>query len=1119
MPPTPYFTELRQSGFWLASLLAGLLLLWALPPPDVSRDLASYLPLHTTMEVLSISIAAMVFGLAWATQKYRPNGRTLILGLGLLGVALLDMGHSLSFPGMPDFITPSGTEKGIHFWLAARSLAAVTLLCAALWPQRQRGPADQADRLLWLLVVLLIVGGAHYVFLLHPDWMPRTFIAGEGLTHFKIHFEYGLIAAYLLAALLFGLQLPRSHGHGLGQLALAACTMAMSEFFFTLYANANDVYNIAGHVYKILAYGFLCRGLFTATVHSPFQDLWAAEARQRATLATLPDLLLEVDRQGVCLAVHASEPAKLAAPIDQILGKKIDDILPPEVAATCFMALAEAERNGITRGQRYGLTLPTGLHHFELAIAKKPGATPPEDSYLTLVRDITATVHNEERLALQSRQHAALLDLQQYDNDEPEADFLRRALLHAQQLTGSDVATIHFVPNDQSRCELAASTAAPADQPDLANHCLQALRERHPVVLNLGTAPIQAAERAPASLARLISLPLLEGDKVCMLLCVGNKAQDYDVQDVQTLQMLADSIWRRIHQRRQDALIHRLSEALDQSPHQVVICDTQAHVVYVNRAFSQVSGYGAQEILGLNPKMLQSGLTPRSTYEDMWRKLPQGLPWQGELINRRKSGQIYTESAFLYPIRDAAGQITHYVAHKEDITQRREAEERIRALSNFDTLTGLLNKKAFDEQLALAIERAGSSRHRLSVMWLNLDGFKLINESLGHAAGDELLVEVANRLRISLSPHSTLARYSGDAFVAIVPKADQASVALMVQEALLQLQASTTVQGHPVSISASAGIAVYPNDARTASTLTAAAEVAMYRVKQDGRNGLRFFAPEMQAHTQRSLELATGLKDAAHNAELFLVYQPQRSLGHGAPDSGPLRGAEALLRWRHPKWGLVSPAEFIPIAEQSGAISAIDFWVVEQAARQIRAWDAAGLPPLVIAVNLSATQFGRPQLVEELLHIVRRVDVPPQRIEVELTEAVALKYPELAETTIAQLHEAGFKVALDDFGTGYSSMSYLKRYAIDKLKIDQSFVKDLSAQHSDLAIVTAIIKMAHSLGISTIAEGVETAEQATQLQACGCDEIQGYWYSRPLEPAAFEAFVKGHAPDQTTACV
>jgi len=629
-----------------------------------------------------------------------------------------------------------------------------------------------------------------------------------------------------------------------------------------------------------------------------------------------------------------------------------------------------------------------------------------------------------------------------------------------------------------------------------------ALRERRAVVTN---APHDAAAgRAPGgATARWACVPVVEGGRPRLLLGVAGKARDYHPRDAQALQTVADALWKHTAQRRQEAVIHRLSEALDQSPSPVVITDIDASIVYVNKAFSEVSGYGAQEVLGRNPRVLQSGLTPRTTYADMWTKLPRGLPWQGELINRRKNGQVYTENASLYPVRDVFGEVTHYVAHMEDITQRREAEERIRALSNYDTLTGLLNKKAFDEQLTQAIDRADASHERVSVLWFDLDNFKLVNETLGHAAGDELLLEMGNRLRACLAPHIPVARYSGDAFTAIVPLADQAAVALLAQDALAQLQTTLQIHGHAVSVSASAGIAVYPDDARTASTLASAAEVAMYRVKQDGRNGLRFFAPEMQAHTQRSLELAAGLKDAAHRGELFLVFQPQRTLGSGA-----LAGAEALLRWRHPRWGLVSPAEFIPIAEQSGSIVAIDFWVVEQVAQQLRAWDAAGLPPLVVAVNVSAAQFARPHFVEELVRILQRMDVSPQRIEVELTEAVALKNPEQAETTIRRLHEVGFRVALDDFGTGYSSMSYLKRYAIDKLKIDQSFVRELAHQASDQAIVTAIIKMAHSLRMATIAEGVETAEQAALLQACGCDEMQGYWYSRPLEPAAFEAFVR-----------
>lgn len=1100
MKPLTHYRELRESAYWLAALLAGLLLLQVLPAPDAARGLANYLPLHTILEILSVAVAAMVFSIAWVTQKYRPNGRALVLGIGLLGVAALDLSHALSYEGMPDFVTPSDPEKAINFWLAARGVAAVALLWAAFWPHGWEDWLDRRGRYLALLVLGGLVGAVHYLVLRHPELIPRTFVPGSGLTELKIQLEYALIAAYAIAG--FGLLGRGRREPGRAYLALAAFILALGEYFFTLYANVTDVYNLAGHVYKVIAYGFLYRGLFVETVRQPYLGLELAEASQRATLETLPDLLFEMDRHGIYLRVHANDPEQQAVSNVQLLGKPVTEVMPPQAAAICLAALEQAASQGVARGQRICLAKPDGEEQYlELAVAQKaapPGRSP---TYLVLSRDVTDVVRNEQQLMAKSFLNAALLDLQHHDGYELENDFLRRGLEHALRLSQSPIALLLFALPEEQGAELAMGLAPQALSLEALAQALpwqEVLRQRRAVVW-----PSQPGEAA--LLQRCACLPVLEGGRVRMLLGVGNKPEGYSEQEVQTLQSLADTIWQRIIQRRQEAVIHRLSEALDQSPSPVIMTDTQACILYVNRAFTEISGYTAEEVLGHNPRLLQSGLTPRSTYLEMWQKLPQGLPWQGELINRRKNGQVYTESASLYPIRDAFGQVTHYVAHKEDISLRREAEERIRALSNFDVLTGLSNKQSFEEQLADALQRSHVQRQRLSLLWFNLDQFKLINESLGHGAGDELLVAQANRLRRSLGAQILLARYSSDVYVAIVPQADQATVALMVQGALTLLQTPVQLQGQTVLSGASAGVAVFPDDAQTASTLTSAAEVAMYRAKQDGGNTLRFFAPEMQAYTRRSLALASGLKHAVAHNELFLVFQPQCAL-----DSGVLTGAEALLRWRHPEWGLVSPAEFIPIAEQSGAIVAIDLWVLEHAARQVQAWDAQGMPELVVAVNVSAAQFGRPDFVEEVLDTLQRVGVAPQRIEIELTEAVALKQPEQAEATIRKLHAAGFRVALDDFGTGYSSMSYLKRYAIDKLKIDQSFVRDLADESSDQAIVTAIIRMAHSLGLRTIAEGVETVEQARLLQIYGCDEMQGYWYSRPLEHQAFAEFAQHH---------
>jgi diguanylate cyclase (GGDEF)-like protein/PAS domain S-box-containing protein len=1092
--------EYRELACWLGILLLGLLLVLALPEPDAARGLASYLPLHTALEVLSIAVAAMVFSIAWVTQKYRANGRALVLGVGLLGVALLDLSHALSYLGMPDFITPSSAEKAINFWLAARAMAAAALLWVAFWPGGWSGGLAWRWRFLSLLCVGLVVAGVHYLLLWHPEVIPRTFVPGSGLTALKIQLEYGLMVAYIVAGLGFWFWGARDLGRL--YLALASIILAIGEYFFTLYVDVSDVYNLAGHLYKVIAYGFLYRGLFVETVRQPYLGLEMAEANQRATLETLPDLLFEMDRQGVCLQVHANDPSQMLATHQQFQGKSVTEVLPAEAAATCLAALKTAETQGVARGLRIGLALPDGLHYFELALARKAAPAGRMPTYVALSRDVTAAVLNEQRLMAKSLLSAALLDLQHHDGHEQESDFLRRGLAHAQRLSESPVVLLLFAKPDGQGVDLADGLVPQGLEP--ADYMAElpwpeVLRQRRAVV----SAPqgVQAGQGLQGSAC----LPVVDGGQVRMLLGVGNKSGGYGDQDVQTLQVLADTIWQRTTQRRQDAVIHRLSEALDQSPSPVMMTDTQARILYVNRAFSLVSGYRAEEVLGRNPRLLQSGKTPRATYDDMWSRLPKGQAWQGELINRRKNGQVYTESASLYPIRDVFGQVTHYVAHKEDISLRRESEARIRALSNFDALTGLSNKKSFEGLLAEAMERGMAQHERVSLLWFNLDQFKLINESLGHAAGDELLVEQANRLRRQLGAHIALGRYSSDVFVAIVPRKNQAAVALMVQEALAVLQTPVHIDGHALTVSASVGVAVFPDDAKTPGALASSAEVAMYRAKQDGGNTLRFFAPEMQAHTHRSLALASGLQQAAARGEFFLVFQPQCALG-----TGVLTGAEALLRWNHPEWGLVSPAEFIPIAEQSGAIVPIDLWVLEQAARQLRAWDAQGIPQLVVSVNVSAAQFGRPQFVEAVQATLQRVGVAPQRIEMELTEAVALKQPEQAEITIRKLHAVGIRVALDDFGTGYSSMSYLKRYALDKLKIDQSFVRDLVDEDSDRAIVTAIIRMAQSLGLRTIAEGVETAGQAALLHAYGCDEMQGYWYSRPLDPRVFAEFAQRH---------
>ena len=707
---------------------------------------------------------------------------------------------------------------------------------------------------------------------------------------------------------------------------------------------------MGGHIYKVLAYGFLYRAVFTSTVQSPYEQLRTSKNKLQAMLSALPDVLLEVDDQGRYLQVHVGHTSHLPAPPEQMLGKTLHQILSPDNAQIGYDALAEAKEHGLSRGRIISVTAFGKEQWFELSVSRQ--------------------------------------------------------------------------------------AAPPAGQ-----------RQRFVVI--------------------------------------------------------SRNITERLHQ---EASMRKLSQAVSQSPLPLVITDMKANIEFVNEAFVRSCEYSEAELIGQNPRILQSGKTPAATYRNIWAQLQQGKPWQGEVTNRSKSGREYIESVLIYPVRNAQGNVTHYLAHKEDMTERKQAAAHIRQLSHYDQLTGLPNRAMLRERFQYAI----SQGQMLALLWVDLDRFKDINDALGHSAGDALLLEVSLRLRSQLGAEDTLSRHSGDDFVALLAHTSQSQAAQRCIQLLESLNAPVLIAGQEVFLTASIGIAITPGDGDNLESLLKNAENAMYRVKDEGRNSYRFFTAEMQAHSARALTLGNALKQALHRDELHLVYQPQMSLADGS-----IVGAEALLRWIHPHLGFISPGEFIPLAEANGLIVPIGEWVLQTALRQMRHWRDQGLPLMTIAVNISAVQFEQPGLVGLVRQLLKDTGIPPEGLELELTEAVAMKAPETVAKTMKELGQQGVRLSIDDFGTGYSSLSYLKRFNIHKLKIDQSFVRDISTDADDQAIATAIVQMAHSLGMSTIAEGVETAEQLDFLRLRGCDQIQGYYFSRPLLPAVFAQFVQDNLNQNT----
>lgn len=550
----------------------------------------------------------------------------------------------------------------------------------------------------------------------------------------------------------------------------------------------------------------------------------------------------------------------------------------------------------------------------------------------------------------------------------------------------------------------------------------------------------------------------------------------------------------------ENSLILR-TQAMEQSPNSIIITDFKANIEYVNATFIQNTGYTSEEVLGQNPRLLKSGNTPEHAYDEMWKALVRQEKWQGEFINKRKDGTNYIYSINVAPVIDHKGKTTHYIAIEEDISEKKKTQEKIHYLANFDPLTGLPNRIQMDDHLQYTLNIAKRNEGKFALIFLDLDHFKSINDTLGHSVGDLLLMELAKRLSAAVREEDTVSRMGGDEFVLLLPETDLNGAAQVAQKLLASIANPFQLADHELTVTASLGIALYPSDGTDIETLSKNADVAMYRAKQEGRNAYCFFTHEMQKNSQRNLEISNALHTALQRNEFHLVYQPQFSAKYGV-----LLGAEALIRWEHPQLGFVSPAEFIPIAEDNGTILSIGEWVLHTAVFQAALWHQNGIS-ITMAVNLSAVQFRHPNLPTLITDILQQSKLPSQYLEIELTERVAMHDPQDAIKVMNTLHDIGIRMSIDDFGTGYSSLSYLKQFKVYKLKIDQSFVRDISTNTEDKAIVKAVIQLAHSLELITIAEGVETLDQLQYLKQQGCDEIQGYYYSKPLLPEQFESFI------------
>lgn len=851
------------------------------------------------------------------------------------------------------------------------------------------------------------------------------------------------------------------------------------------------------------------------------QALAASEARLRAFVSAIPGVSFLLDREGRYLEVSGSEQGLLAAPREQVLGRTIEEIFEPAQAQEFVSLIHRVLDQQQIEPHVYALEVGAARRWFEARIAPVAGT----DWVVWVSWDVSDRVRIEQRERALSRLYGFLSQVNQAIvwSREPQM-LMQRVCAAAVRHGGWQMAWMGWLEDDGRR--LRAEERAGCDSIDSAllhsdvdspmfshSGLATALRESRAVRVeslsaDAGLLP-WSGPAVQAGLTDFAAVPLRCDGKVVGVLCLLREATESleEAEERVLLDEVAADLSFALTQYQRD-IAHRQGEermrlhaaALESTRDGVMVTDLDTRIVSVNRAFTEITGYREDEVLGETPAKMSSGRHDEAFYRDMWSKLAGQGHWQGEICNRRKDGELYTHWISISVVRDGAGRKTHYVGVFTDITRLKETEEKLRRLAHYDPLTGLPNRLLIQSRLEHALEIAQRSRTRVAVLFIDLDNFKTVNDGLGHAAGDELLAAVASRLRRRLRREDTLGRLGGDEFVLLLEHLDEPQQAAAVAQDLFETLATPfhLATGDDVYVQASVGIGLYPDDGASAEELIRDADAAMYQAKRSGRNAYRFYTEELTAAAGSRLAMEARLRRALEQQEFAVHYQPLVDVVEGR-----VIGAEALVRLCPPGMEPIGPETFIPLMEETGLIVALGEWVQREVCRQGRAWLDQGLDPGVLTVNVSTAEVRRGGVELRLGQILADSAYPPERLELEITESGLMEHGERAEAFLQGLRALGIRLSIDDFGTGYSSLAYLKRFPVSKLKIDRSFIRDIPDDPGSVKLAATIVAMARSLDLSVLAEGVETEAQRTFLLEQGCDAYQGYLFSPPLSAADY----------------
>jgi len=540
--------------------------------------------------------------------------------------------------------------------------------------------------------------------------------------------------------------------------------------------------------------------------------------------------------------------------------------------------------------------------------------------------------------------------------------------------------------------------------------------------------------------------------------------------------------------------MRKLSVAAEESSDWILITDKNGDITYANKAVERISGYTKKELIGKNPRIFKSTSHDQGLYKELWETILSGRTFSAMVRNRKKTGEIFEMYHTITPLKNDNGEIAFFVVTSKDLTQLKALEDRLNYLAYFDALTGLPNRSLFLNRLEQSISRLDYSKRHIAVLSIDIDRFKLVNDTLGYEIGDQVLIEIGKTLSASVREGDTVARFGNDEFeIALVDVADADDIIFVADDIMKDISRPMNIMGNEIVTTVTMGIAISPEDGRTANDLLKNATLALGKAREQGRKNYLFYTPAIDNKASEMLMMERRLFNALKHKEFVLYYQP-----YVDTDTKRMVGMEALIRWRSPDQGLVPPGKFIPILEDTGMIIDVGQWILEESFRQIKEWELKGLPVVPVSVNLSLIQFRQDNLLETINRLFKEIVIKPDLITFEITESAFMQNIDFTISVLDEFKRNGISLSIDDFGTGYSSLSYLKRFAVDNLKIDISFIRDITTDPDTASIITAIIAMAHSLKIKTIAEGVETEEQWKFLRLLKCDTIQGYYFYKPL---------------------